>query len=161
MRICLLLCFTLIALASAHSNFPINYFSSVFPFHTYEEGLKIAKETGKPIVAINQQKTNSCKRLAEDISKNQELLSIVNNFVFVTWQYNEIPPKPFNSSIVIPIIYMVSSDGYPFEDIINESSRFNHVYVHSDDLLESMKELLKRQDNINEFKKSPMYQASL
>ncbi len=56
---------------------------------------------------------------------------------------------------------MYSSDGVPFYDIVNDNAENTYLYFQAEDLVFSMKQMLLRQQYVDEFKQSPLYKKSL
>ena len=62
---------------------------------------------------------------------------------------------------VNPVVIMYSSDGVPFYDIVNDNAENTYLYFQAEDLVFSMKQMLLRQQYVDEFKQSPLYKKSL
>lgn len=60
-----------------------------------------------------------------------------------------------------PVVIMYSSDGVPFYDIVNDNAENTYLYFQAEDLVFSMKQMLLRQQYVDEFKQSPLYKKSL
>ncbi len=66
----------------------LNSGSSTSKFYSYEEGLKVAKSTGKPILLYIRSSTCVyCKIFEEDYSKYEELRKALSRFVIVRVDY--------------------------------------------------------------------------
>ena len=116
-------------------------------WQTYEEGLRIAGETNKPmLIVLHKTWCGACKRLKPDFAANKDIEALSKQFVMVNAEDDEAPhaePKYQLDGGYIPRIYFGDSKGDVLPYSNPTRSDYKYFYPSSDQIVESMKKVLR------------------
>jgi len=138
-------------LACAHASPLGRGFGDDVDWVSYEDGLKQAKESGKPLlVLLHASWCGACRALKPKIEKSAEFKELVKQFVAVNAQNDESPhdlPEYKIDGGYVPRIIFANSNGDLLRDYINREGnpQYKYFYSTAEPLLASMKQVLKDQ----------------
>lgn len=86
-------------------------------WHTYEEGLELSAQTGKPmLIVLHKTWCGACKRLKPDFAQTKEIEDLSSKFIMVNAEDDEAPHSEKKFQVdwaYIPRIYIADSQGEP------------------------------------------------
>ncbi|KAK8743787.1 hypothetical protein OTU49_001265 [Cherax quadricarinatus] len=119
-----------------------------YEWYTLEDGLKISKDTGKPLMLIiHKSWCGACKAFKPKFAESSEALQLSKNFVMVNTIDDEEPKedKYAPDGGYIPRILFLDSQGEVQQSIYNKKGNPTYKFYYYDDktVVDSMKEALE------------------
>ncbi|XP_045588573.1 thioredoxin domain-containing protein 12 isoform X2 [Procambarus clarkii] len=119
-----------------------------YDWHTLEDGIKVSKETGKPLMLIiHKSWCGACKAFKPKFAASEDALVLSKKFVMVNTIDDEEPKEEKYSPDggYIPRILFLDSHGEVQHNIYNKNGNPKYKFYYFDDMtvVESMKEAIE------------------
>ena len=115
----------------------------------WQDGLSLAKETGKPLMLIlHKSWCPACKSLKPKFAGSEEIDKLSSQFVMVNAKEGEEPMGDSKLDIdgkYIPRVIFLDSEGNVLSDVINDDGNPQYKYYHmnSESIIKSMRKVLQ------------------
>mmetsp|Transcript_2197 Transcript_2197/g.7894 ORF Transcript_2197/g.7894 Transcript_2197/m.7894 type:complete len:155 (-) Transcript_2197:95-559(-) len=143
--VCLLLA-VCVGFAACATRIDARGWNDEIAWYNYEDGLELAKETGKPMmIVLHKTWCGACKRLKPQFAESAEIQELSEKFVMVNAEDDEAPHADTRYQAdggYIPRIYFANANGDAMEQQNNArvaSGQYLYFYATPSEVIASMK----------------------